>query len=174
MKFILYLALGISLFKSEQAWSQSKDDYLTPETIIDAAFDVLSGTPEEKRDWDRFRSLFVPSAQFIVAPKDKDTGDNKLIVRTIEEVISSQGKWLESNPLHEYRIHSITENYRHLAHVLCTYESRKNDLELYGRGISSFQLMHDGKRWWIVNWFWLGESENERIPEIYLPKKRNH
>ncbi len=143
-------------------------DAASPKTIVDAAFASLSGTPDEERDWDRFRNLFAPTAQFIVAPTDAETGKNNLIVRNIEEVIESQGSWLKENPLFEYSIHEITEQYRHLAHVLCTYESRKSEEEMYGRGISSFQLMHDGDRWWIVNWFWLGENSDNPIPNKYL------
>jgi hypothetical protein len=39
------------------------------------------------------------------------------------------------------------------------------------RGINSIQLLNDGKRWWIVNIYWMQESEANPIPDKYLPKK---
>jgi hypothetical protein len=35
------------------------------------------------------------------------------------------------------------------------------------RGINSFQLFHDGERWWIVNIYWQHESTKHRLPEKY-------
>jgi hypothetical protein len=40
----------------------------------------------------------------------------------------------------------------------------------FARGINSIQLMNDGKRWWIINIYWMQESEENPIPEKYLPK----
>jgi hypothetical protein len=145
------------------------NDTQTIESTISSVFDVISGTPGKNRDWNRFRNLFVSTAQFIVAPTNKSSGKNNLIVRNIDEVIESQSKWFKSNPLFENCVFQIKEEFRHLAHVLCTYESKKNKDELYGRGISSFQLMNDGERWWIVNWFWLGAGDQKSIPKKYLP-----
>lgn len=36
------------------------------------------------------------------------------------------------------------------------------------RGINSFQLMNDGKRWWVVTIFWEAETPENPIPEKYL------
>jgi hypothetical protein len=35
------------------------------------------------------------------------------------------------------------------------------------QGINSFQLWHDGDRWWIVNLMWHEEWEDASIPERY-------
>jgi len=165
----LYLGIILSVACSDGLMSQDKIENMTIEAIIDETLRVLSGPAGQSRDWDRFRLMFKPTAQFIVAPKDKETGSNKLVVRSLEETIENQSAWLKENPLFESAIFKKVERYRHLAHVLCTYEARKSETEVYGLGVSSFQLMHDGKRWWIVNWFWLGESSEEPIPKSYLP-----
>ena len=59
-----------------------------------------------------------------------------------------------------------------IAHVFSTYESRHSlsDPEPFMRGINSFQLMHDGKRWWIVNVMWQHEAADLPIPERYLSR----
>jgi hypothetical protein len=36
------------------------------------------------------------------------------------------------------------------------------------RGINSFQLFHDGHRWWMLNIFWQQENLEKPIPEKYL------
>jgi len=40
------------------------------------------------------------------------------------------------------------------------------------RGINSIQLMHDGRRWWVVSIFWEPESPPTPIPEKYLKSLR--
>ena len=57
-----------------------------------------------------------------------------------------------------------------IAHAFSTYESYRseNDAEPFARGINSFQLMHDGDRWWVVSIFWMGETPEFPIPEMYI------
>ncbi|MDP3378921.1 MAG: hypothetical protein Q8S53_11195, partial [Brevundimonas sp.] len=40
-------------------------DVATPEALITAVYDVISGDAGVARDWDRFRSLFHPTARLI-------------------------------------------------------------------------------------------------------------
>src|SRR5579862_6837465 len=48
-------------------------DVATPDAILAATYDVISGPPG-KRDWDRFRSLFLPGARMGAVVKGKDGG----------------------------------------------------------------------------------------------------
>ena len=147
-------------------------DVASIEAIIKAAFEVMSGPAGKERDWKRFRSLFKPSAQFIIAPRRPD-GSVNFTVRTIDEYIANSWAWLEKNAVYEVEVHRITEQFGHLAHAFSTYESREkpDTAQPSSRGVSSFQLVHDGQRWWIVNWFWLGERPDNPIPEKYLPRR---
>jgi hypothetical protein len=36
------------------------------------------------------------------------------------------------------------------------------------RGINSFQLFNDGKRWWVVTIYWQQESKDNPIPKEFL------
>jgi len=67
-----------------------------------------------------------------------------------------------------------TEIYGNIAHVFSTYEAFKtrDDKKPFMRGINSFQLLNDGKRWWVVNIFWQAETPDNPIPKKYL-KSRN-
>jgi len=57
--------------------------------------------------------------------------------------------------------------------VFSTYESRRtlNDEKPFMRGINSFQLWYDGKRWWVITILWQGESPDTPIPEKYITQR---
>ena len=57
-----------------------------------------------------------------------------------------------------------------IAHAFSTYESRRSvdDVELFTRGINSFQLMNGGLRWRVVSIFWQGEGPENPIPANYI------
>ena len=40
-------------------------DVASPDAIMAATYEVISGPAGQQRDWDRFRSLFVPGARLI-------------------------------------------------------------------------------------------------------------
>ena len=78
--------------------------------------------------------------------------------------------YFRENGFYEKEIARRTEQFGQIAHVWSTYESRHSpdDPEPFMRGINSFQLFHDGARWWIVNIFWQHEGEAHRLPQKYL------
>ena len=171
----LLLQIGLAQKSTEKsAPSEARPaDVTSIDAIIKTAFEVMSGPAGKERDWNRFRSLFKPSAQFIVAPKRRDGSGINFTVRTIDEYIANSWQWLEKNAVYEVEVHRVTEQFGHLAHAFSTYESRERPgtTQPSSRGISSFQLVYDGKRWWIVSWFWLGERPDTPISEKYLPKR---
>lgn len=62
------------------------------------------------------------------------------------------------------------EHFGHIAHVFSTYESRRavDDPKPFARGINSFQLINDGKRWWVITILWEGERPDNPIPPKYI------
>ena len=64
------------------------------------------------------------------------------------------------------------ERFGHIAHVFSTYEARREPGGTpFLRGINSFQLMNDGKRWWVVTIFWEAESDTLKLPAEYLKSR---
>ena len=57
----------------------------------------------------------------------------------------------------------------HLAQVFSTYEGTVAAGGAPIRGINSIQLMHDGRRWWIVSLAWAPETASQPLPQAYLP-----
>ena len=64
------------------------------------------------------------------------------------------------------------EQFGNIAQVFSTYESRHNsgDAQPFQRGINSFQLVNDGKRWWIITILWQAETPDAPIPAEFLKK----
>ena len=147
-------------------------DVATMDAIISAVYDVISGPAGQKRNWDRFRSLFVPGARLIPTGRNPQTGEVASRVRTPEEYITRSAPLLEQNGFFEREISRRTEKFGNIAHLFSTYESRHKaeDEKPFARGINSFQLMNDGKRWWIVTIFWQAEDDKTPLPAEYLRK----
>ena len=144
-------------------------DVATMESIVAAVYDVISGPAKATRNWDRFRSLFIPGARMIPTGR-RPTGEVLSRVLTPEDYIQRSGPLLEQNGFFEREISKRVEKYGNIAHIFSTYESKhaKDEEKPFARGINSFQLMNDGKRWWVVTVYWAGERPGAPIPDMYL------
>jgi len=139
------------------------------EAIIAALYDSISG-PAGDRDWERFRSLFIPEAQLIASFKKKD-GTLGYKAMTVQGYIDGAGKYFKEHAFYEREISRKLETIGSITHIFSTYESREAaDGKPFERGINSIQLFNDGSRWWIVDVYWTGETPENAIPERYLSK----
>ena len=140
------------------------------DAIMKAVYDVISGDAGQKRDWDRFRTLFHPDAKLIPTGKNAQTGVIGARFLSPEDYIQRAGANLEKNGFHERELARKVDLYGNIAQVFSTYVSfhKKDDKEPFMRGINSFQLMNDGKRWWVVNIYWQAETADNPIPAKYL------
>lgn len=145
------------------------EDVKSIDAILTAVYEVISGDAGQLRDWNRFLSLFTEAATLSAVVQNQE-GELQRIVMTPESYIEQSGRNLERNGFHEVEISRVTEEFGQIAHAFSTYESRRiaADEEPFARGINSFQLMHDGSRWWIVSIYWQSESESNPIPIEYL------
>lgn len=145
-------------------------DVASADAIVAAAYDVISGAQGTKRDWNRFRSLFVPAARFIPAePNEKGSGYS-LHAYSTEEFVTLASAAFEKQGFYEKGVASRTERYGSIAQVFTTYETRHSPNEApFARGINSFQLFFDGTRWWVVTIFWQAETADTPIPAEFLP-----
>ena len=147
-------------------------DVSSPEALIAAVYDVISGPAGQKRNWDRMRTLFVPDARMIATGK-RPNGDMVRRTMSVEDYIKSSGPVLEKDGFFENEIGKTIERFGNIVHVFSTYESKRAiaDEKPFMRGINSFQLWNDGKRWWVVTIFWQSETAENPIPEKYIQKK---
>jgi len=75
-------------------WPVAKpEDVKSPEAILNAVYDVISGGKGQARDWNRMRSLFIPGARLIPAITVAATADKPAhtdaILLTIEDYIAA-------------------------------------------------------------------------------------
>lgn len=146
-------------------------DVASPDAILKSLYDVISGPAGQPRNWDRFRSLFVPHARLIPTGSRPDGGASA-VVFGVEDYIKRAGPGLEKDGFFEVEIHRTTEAYGHIMHAFSTYESRRTaspSEKPFARGINSIQLLRDGGRYWVVSIYWDAERPGNEIPAKYLP-----
>jgi len=145
-------------------------DVASADAIVAAVYDVISGPAGKARDWDRWRSLFLPEARLVAVGRAQD-GTLRHRVMTPEDYVQGSGPMLEETGFFEREVHRIQEEFGPVVHLFSTYESRRSleDPEPFARGINSFQLMYDGSRWWVLTIFWTSERPDLPIPARYLP-----
>ena len=144
------------------------EDVESIDAIITTLYAVISGPRGELRDWDRFRSLFIPQAHFIPSSLN-ESGDVEHNFETPDQFANRVGAMVEEAGFFEIETARITERCGHIAHAFSTYATRRNetDVEPLTRGINSIQLLHNGERWYIVNIFWTAERPDLPLPERY-------
>jgi len=150
----------------------NEDDVRSIESILAATYDVISGPAGKKRDWDRFRSLFYPGARLIPTGKRPNETEIRARVLSPDDYVERSAPFLEKEGFFERGVSNKVDRYGNIAHVFSTYESRHNadEAQPFQRGINSFQLVNDGKRWWIMTIMWQAETNENPIPQEYLRK----
>jgi len=136
--------------------------------IVAALYDVISGPAGQKRDWNRFRSLFIDGAR-LIPTGCRATGTCGTRVLTPEDYVTSSAPFLENNGFFESEIARRSDQFGRIAQLFSTYESRhKKGEEPFARGINGIQLVNDGTRWWIATVFWQSETKDSPLPDKYL------
>ena len=144
-------------------------DVDTIDAIMAALYNVISG-PAGERDWNRFRSLFLPEAR-MGAVRKKPDGAFSASSFTPDSYVERAGSYFKEHAFFESEVSRKTEQFGQEAHVFSTYESRNaKDEKPFARGINSLQLFNDGKRWYVVSIFWDEERAENPLPQKYLTK----
>jgi hypothetical protein len=145
------------------------EDVKSLDAIINAAYESISG-PAGTRDWNRFRSIFLPQARFTEVGKGND-GGTIIISWSVDDFIRDAGAIFAKEAFYENGIVNEPAGYGNMRQVLSSYESRHAPGEKpFQRGINSFQALNDGKRWWIVSIFWDSERPDNPLPEKFAGK----
>ncbi|MDQ3750086.1 MAG: nuclear transport factor 2 family protein [Acidobacteriota bacterium] len=176
---ILTIILSLLVFQTAMAQTANQVRQANPtdvssiDAIIKAVYDVISGEAGKPRDWDRFRTLFHKDARLIPSGKNPQTGIIGARALTPEEYITRSSPFMEKEGFFEREMARRIDSYGNIAQVFSTYQSfhKADDKKPFARGINSFQLLNDGKRWWIVTIYWQGETAETPIPKKYLKSK---
>lgn len=178
MKNLILVAV-VFLITASNAMAQTPKeanpaDVASLDAVMKAVYDVISGDAGKPRDWDRFRSLFHKDARLIPSGKNAQTGVTSARVLTPEDYVTRSGPVLEKDGFHERELARHVDQYGNIAQVFSTYHAfrKSTDKDPFLRGINSFQLLNDGKRWWVLTIYWQAETPDNLIPKQYLKSNR--
>lgn len=171
LSFLLILGFVFTLpAQTAETREANPADVSSIDAIMKAVYDVISGDAGEKRDWDRFRALFHKDARMIPTGKNPQTGVVAARSLTPEDYIKRTEAVFAKEGFFEREKARRTEIYGNIAHAFSTYEAFRGakDEKPFMRGINSFQLLDDGKRWWILTIYWQAETPDNPLPPKYL------
>ncbi len=147
----------------------SAEDVNSLDAILREIYKVISG-PAGDRDWQRFRSLFLPQARFTQVGKQPD-GSTFVISWSVDEFVRDAGITFAKEPFYENAIVNQSESYGNLTQVFSSYESRHAPSEKpFERGINSIQVINDGTRWWVISIAWDSERADNPLPKKFAKK----
>lgn len=148
-------------------------DVASVDAVVEALYEYISFPSGSGPDWERMRSLYLPTAQII--PSRKETG-GVITVMNFDSFKAWAEPYIEENGWNQRGFYEcdaghITEVFGDIAHVLSVYEAKYlPDEPAFKRGINSIQLLRDGAGWRVTSIVWDMESEDWPIPEKLLKK----
>jgi hypothetical protein len=133
---------------------------------IDAAirgvYEVISGPPGQKRDFDRMRTLFAPGATL------KATGPKGVRGGSVEDYISRNQAILEKEGFTERELGRRVEVWGGLATAWSAYDGQTASGSFHERGVNSFQLVKVDGKWLVASILWQEETPANPLPRDIL------
>jgi hypothetical protein len=159
-------------------WTAAKNasDVDSVNHLVAALYNVISGPAGQRRDWDRFRSLFVPDGRLgairadAPATTDQPARRSDVVFRTPGMYVERDDPYFKTHGFFERSIANRVEEFGNLVHVWSTYESRHaaDDAKPFTRGVNSIQIVHAQGRYWLASILWDDERPGVTLPEKYV------
>jgi len=147
------------------------EDVSSPEAIVNADYDSISGAVGVARQWARDLSLYAPEARNY-SPRKSKTGEIVIWSGTEQEFADETDAMFVKEGFTEHELAHKIQRFGAVATVFSSYEAKlASNGKLVSRGVNVYQLAFDGKRWWIVSIAWDGAKEIGDIPAELMPKK---
>jgi hypothetical protein len=147
-----------ALLLAAAAASAQPADLAGIDRAIRGVYEVISGPPGQKRDFDRMRSLFAPGATM------KAIGPKGLRGGTVEDYISRNSAILEKEGFTERELGRRVEVWGGLASAWSAYDGRTAGGSFHERGINSFQLVKIDGNWLVASILWQEETPGNPLP----------
>src|SRR5438270_445036 len=172
---IFVLSFSCFAQSPEKSPATRPEDVKSIDSILTALYGVISG-PAGERDWDRFRSLFLPQGRLTAAVKNTN-GSTRVHAMSVEDYAKGAGSYFAQHAFFESPIVNRVQTFGNVSQVFSSYESRHAPGEApFARGINSIQLLNDGSRWWVVSILWDQERSDNPLPKEFAaqsPAARN-
>jgi hypothetical protein len=144
------------------------EDVSTPEGIVKASYETISGGVGVPRDWGRDRTLFDPNSRSVAVSVDPKTGVVTTKSMAEQDFADGDDAWMVQYGFTERELRHVIHRYGNVATVLSSYEGKAAAGKTITRGVNIFQLYFDGKRWWILSMVWDEERPGNPIPPELL------
>jgi hypothetical protein len=142
-----------------------KSDLAGIDAAIRGVYQVISGPPGQKRDFEKMRSLFAPNALLrVIGPKGLRGG-------TLDDYIAKSGPLLEKMGFTERELGRRVEVWGGLATAWSAYDGRSADGSFHERGINSFQLVKIDGKWVVASILWQEATPDNPLPPDLVRKK---
>jgi hypothetical protein len=135
----------------------------SPGTLARALYEIVSGPAGAPKDWPRLRRLHAPGA--LITPTLHGDGGFLAAPQSLEQFIALNDKLFGQRGFFEREVAQDVRVLGHVAHVWSAYETReKEDGPARVRGVNTFQMLNDGKRWCILSATWDAETPAHPLP----------
>ena len=138
--------------------SANAPDLTAIDKAVTGVYEVISGPPGQKRDFDRMRAMFAPGATM------KSIGPKGLRGGTVEDYIARNSAILEKEGFTERELGRRVELWGGLATVWSAYDGRTANGSFHERGINSFQLVKVDGKWLVASILWQEETPENPLP----------
>jgi hypothetical protein len=164
MKKLLFIPF---IFLIQNLFSQNQNivDANAVKTIdgtINESLKIITGERGKNRNWEAYRMLFTPNAQITYLHHDT-AGKITPFTSSLEEFVRNGRNYYENDGFIEYELKKQIIEYNGIANAFQSYYAKENEHEEIG--VNSYQLIWDGKRWWITNILWTNNSNGMELPD---------
>ena len=158
---VLISTLGVTAQERPEA---NPVDVATIDGMIKAYYEGVSGPPG-KRDGERILSLFIPKGK-IKINMDGTVPTHQLA----EDYLRTESFLTISTDFYEREISRDEQLFGNMANVISTYgiSDAWENKNYTARGVTVFQLVKTGGRWWILSTMWQRESDDYPLPPHLL------
>lgn len=138
-------------------------DGRSPQAVVQALYEIVSGPAGAKKDWERMFRLFAPGA--LVTATSHASAGFLAAPQTARQFAALNDRLLGHRGFFEREIAHQVHAWGHIAHVYSSYETRdRPDGPVRVRGVNSLQLLNDGTRWCVLSITWDAETSAHPIP----------
>jgi hypothetical protein len=156
---------ALMLLAAATAQPAANADLAEIDRTVLAVYDVISGPPVQKRDFDNMRLLFEQGATL------KAIGQKGIRGGSLEDYISRNAEVLEKEGFTEKELGRRVELWGNLATVWSSYDGRTANGSFHERGINSFQLVKVDGKWLVATILWQEETPAFPLPTDMNPGK---
>ena len=157
---------SLLLAAAATAAQPSKADLAGIDQAVRGVYEVISGPPGQKRDFDRMRTLFAPGATLkAIGPKGLHGG-------SLEDYISRNAEILEKEGFTERELGRRVEVWGGLATAWSAYDGRTANGSFHERGINSMQLVKVNGKWLVASILWQEETPDNPLPAELIRRKK--